>query len=417
VADSKSDRLFVRDGRRTYRRRYSRTEARWGVVVLVILAALGTWIAWKGRHPDPSLNAPGPETLAAGDTGPERTVLDGRAPTNSDGLARAAPTSSDGMTRAPSAGGGANRAPFPAGIALPGWTEGPVAHYDNTNLYVKIDGREDYYKSFGFNALHWVSLVTAADAAITVDIELFDMSRPANALGAYAGERAPEASPQLNSSGMWHRARNATFATVGKYYLRLLGADESDAVQAQVEQARKMIVAALPAAPLPWGYALFAGALKLDPGKVAFTPENAYSMGFARNVYAAPLGDGDLEGFVSIATDDAAATALAAQFVKGFLDYGEDAGTAHGAHWVHDRYVKTFGTAIPAGTWVVGVRGAATVARGTAGLAKIEHAVRGLDAATVARARAESAASPVEAAPPAPAAEPGGAEPGGEPQG
>lgn len=424
MADSKQDRLFVRDGRRTYRRRYSRTEVRWGAVVLLVLAALGTWIAWKGRHPDPSMQAPGPEALTAAEAGTPRTVLDGRAPSGAD---RVSPSASEGAGQADAGAGagapasdrtpaGAGRAPFPAGIASAGWVEGPVAHYDNTNLYVKIDGREDYYKSFGFQALHWVSLASQADPAVTVDIELFDMGGPANALGAYAGERAPEAAPQLDASGMWHRARNATFATVGNYYLRLLGADESDAVQSQVEHARKTIVAALPAAPLPWGYTLFAGILKLDPGKVSFTPENAYSLGFARNVYAAPLGDGDLEGFVTLAADPAAATALAAQFVKGFLDYGEDGGTSQGAHWVHDRYVKTFGTAIASGTWVVGVRGGATVARGKVGLARVENAVRGLDAATVQRARTEAAAA-TTAPKSAPAAEPSSAEPAGEPAG
>jgi hypothetical protein len=217
--------------------------------------------------------------------------------------------------------------------------------------------------------------------------------------------------PEIDASGMRHRARNATFATVGKYYLRLLGSDESDAVQAQVEHARRTIVAALPAAPLPWGYSLFAGSMKLDPGKVAFTAENAYSLGFARNVYAAPLGDGDLEAFVTIAPDAGAAQALAAQFVKGFLDYGDDAGTAHGAHWVRDRYVKTFGTAIASGTWVVGVRGAASIARGSAGLAQADRALRALDAATVGRARAEAAQNPAPAAEPVP----GSAEPGAEP--
>src|SRR5262245_42749192 len=55
----KDDRLFVRDGRRSYRRRFSRTEARWGIVVLAGLGAVLAWVLWKGAHPDPALFSSG----------------------------------------------------------------------------------------------------------------------------------------------------------------------------------------------------------------------------------------------------------------------------------------------------------------------------------------------------------------------
>jgi hypothetical protein len=128
----------------------------WGGVVLASLAGIGTWVAWRGAHPDPALFASGLEHLTV------------KTPPSSD------------------------RTPFPPDLAVPGWQEGPVAHYDSTNLYVKIDGREDYYKSFGFKALHCVSLSSGGDSALTVDVELFDLGTAANALGAYAGERPPE---------------------------------------------------------------------------------------------------------------------------------------------------------------------------------------------------------------------------------
>src|SRR5262249_61936292 len=113
-----------------------------------------------------------------------------------------------GTVAAPSS----DRAPFPSNLALGGWTEGQIAHYDSTNLYIKIDGREDYYKSFGFKRLHWVSL-GRADGTTTVDIELYDLGSAANALGAYAGERPADVAPTVDAKGMWHHARNASFAT------------------------------------------------------------------------------------------------------------------------------------------------------------------------------------------------------------
>ena len=60
------DRLFVRGGRRHYRREYSLTEVRIGLVVLLLLALLITWIAWRGAHPDPELFRTDTELLGGG---------------------------------------------------------------------------------------------------------------------------------------------------------------------------------------------------------------------------------------------------------------------------------------------------------------------------------------------------------------
>jgi hypothetical protein len=369
------DRLLVRDGRRSYRRSFSRTEARWGAVILVALLAIAAWVAWRGAHPDAELFAAAtdissPQKLPPVDSAP-RTVPSG-APK---------PASED-------------RAPFPADLASAGWHEaGRVSHFDSANLYVKIDGREGYYKSFGFRQLHWVALVAADDPATTVDIELFDLGSAANALGAYAGERSADAAPQVGTSGLWHRDRNAVFATIGPYYVRLVGSDESERVRAQLEHGRRALVAALPGEPLPWGYTLLAAGMGLDPGRIAFVGENAFSFGFARRVYTAPTGDGDLEVFAVATQDEAAARALAGRFTNSFLEYGEDAGTSGGHRWARDRYLHTVATAEACGSMVTGVRGAADAARGTTALEALKKAVRALPAEVAARARADAAAA------------------------
>jgi hypothetical protein len=404
----KDDRLFVRDGRRSYRRRYSRTEARWGMVVLAGLCAVLGWVLWKGAHPDPELFSAGlgteSDVVASDGTSPSAI---GRS-VGSEASGVGASGASAGAAGAASAAGNAlARAPFPSDLAAAGWREGAIAHYDHTNLYEKIDGREDYYKSFGFERLHWVSLSAEGTPESTVDIELFDQGTAANALGAYAGERPPEIVPQVEAGGMWHRARNAAFATSGRYYARIVGADESPAVLAQVEHARRALAAALPAEPLPWGYALFTGGMGIDPGRVAYVTENAFSLGFARRVYTARLDDADLEAFVVATPDDAAARALAERFIAGFLEYGTDGGKSGGVAWVRDRNVDTFATATASDTWVVGVRGAPNPTRGAAALGDVRKAVAKLPAAAVQRARQEAASS--EAPPPAP--EPASAAP------
>jgi hypothetical protein len=225
---SEEDRLFVRDGRRSYRKTFSMREFRYGLVVLVGLALVAAWVAWKGARPDPALFEI-PEEL-----------LEGEMPST-------------------------DRGPLPDRLAAPGWSEGPLSQFDSDNLYEKINGREDYYKTFGFERLYFISLVHDEEEATVVDIELFDLGQAANALGAYSGERPPEVTPEVGAGGMSHLAPNALFMTRGRYYLRAIGSEVTDVTQAQLTHLRQAFEAGVQGEPLPWAYALFVGELDLDP--------------------------------------------------------------------------------------------------------------------------------------------------------
>ena len=55
MTTSKEDRLFVKNGLRHYRRTYSLTEFRIGLLILVALACIAGWVAWRGPQADPEL--------------------------------------------------------------------------------------------------------------------------------------------------------------------------------------------------------------------------------------------------------------------------------------------------------------------------------------------------------------------------
>jgi hypothetical protein len=320
------DRLFVRDGWRHYRRTYSLAEVRWGLVVLGVLILIAAWVFWKGRHPDPTLFSDG-------------TAL----------LKSAAPPPAD-------------RGPLPKGLAGAGWREDRIAQFDAENLYVKIDGRADWFKSFGFRRLYGALLISEKDPATTIDIEMYDLGKAANALGAYGGERAPDVKPQITETGLFHIARNALYMARGPYYLRAIGSDESPAVTQMLQSLADGLNTGIKGEPLPWAYGFFVGGLGIDPGKISYFVENAFSFGFARDVWAArPRGkDDDLELFVAARASVAEARDLAGKLHKGFLGFGSLAGKQDGVPLVRDQFLNAFTAVTSSGRWVLGVRGAAT---------------------------------------------------------
>lgn len=409
MAAHSEDRLFNPNGRKHFRRTYSLIEVRYSLLALGVLAAIGAWVAWRGANPDPEILALESNLLAEGTAdAPERARRMGTGSGDGAGAGQGAAVAAGG------AGDTGDRGPVPAGLAAPGWRERGVTAFSRANLYEKINGRASYYEAFGVEALHFITLLHGEDEAVTVDIEMYDMGKLANALGAYAGERQPGATPELADGTIGHTARNATFLVRGRFYVRAIGADESETVQAQLAHLRTALAAGIDSEPLPWAYSLFVAA-GADPAKVAFLPENAFSFGFARNVYTAGLTDDGAELFVVASKDEAAAKALATQFAEGFLSYGKDAGRAGGIPWIEDMYLATLAGATTRGALVLGIRGAPDRAFAEKSLAGLLTAAETLPEGVRAEAAAEAARPPAAAGGghDEPGAEPGAAEPGG----
>lgn len=314
-------------------------EVRWGLAVGVALIAIAVWVAWKGQNPDPSLYAAVP--LAGGEQASEA----------------------------------GDRGAIPEGLAAPGWTEGQPSQFDAANLYVKINGRADYFFSYGFERLYFISLRnSAADDAASVEIEMYDLGSAANALGAFSGERK-EGSPEAVGAGLSHLSRNALFVARGSYYVRAIGSEESEAMTAQLTHIKDVLIRSLADAARPWAYELFSGQLELPAATISYAPVNAFSFDFASDVYSARLAD-DTQLLVAVVADAAAAAALAAAFRDGFAELGERSG-----EWAIDRYLGTFATAAANDRFVIGVRGAPDRDRGVSELSRLREGLAALPAA------------------------------------
>lgn len=367
------DRLLNDKPWRHYRRRYSTTEAKAGLVVAVGLGAIAGWVAWRGAHPDPELFAAAP---------PQAYRAPGAQSTRPEVL--------------------------PADLAPAGWKEGAARSFGPEDVYEKINGREGYYKAFGFQALHFVALTAEDDPTRSVDIEVYDQGTAENALGAFAGELPSDASPEWSGGGFVQYTSNALFMTRGRYYVRALGSDRSDAVRALLERLAARFADTLPAGELPPAYRAFAAAFGLGPGQVSFINENAFSIDGANGLWVGLLSDEETEVFVAFPRpgdgDDETnpAETRSARLRDGFGAYGEPFDGAEG--WFEDRYLSRVSTARARAGRVVGVRGADDVATGEALLERWTNALgelgpEGSPTPTAPPNRTEPPASPADPAP------------------
>lgn len=347
-----ADPIFNRHGRRHYRRTYSVTEVRLGAAILASLAAIAAWVVVRGQHPDPGLF--GDESLFKRDV--EKP---------------------------------ADRGPLPARLTLDDYREGPITHFGPDNLFEKIDGRADFFKSRGFERLTFVSL-QHADANRSVDLEVYDMGSDQNALGTYASERAPEAQPQRVPGAQFHVEPSAMFLARGRYYVRALSGSAAAPVPDLLAHLVTRLNATLPGSEAPWSEALFVGGLGLSADDIGFVTENAFSFGFARRVHTAALKDGETELFVVAGPDPQAAAALSARFIEGFSSYGE-VQTVKGQAFVADRYLKRVSTAASAGALTFGVVAAADRATAARWLEQLRAGIGQMPAETRALALSEGA--------------------------
>jgi len=273
-------------------------------------------------------------------------------------------------------------------VVSEGWrVTGPSEMFDETNLYNKINGREAFYKSFGFRKLHCLSLVAVENKNLTIDLELFDLGSVENAIGALAAEASnPESPPRIEGGGMVYTTRNGGFLSRGGFYARLVGSDEDPAIRKKIADLVPVLRAAFPAGELPWAFALFAGRLELPPGSLRYEKENVFSFGFATDFYLVKLPGDGAEIYVSRRDSAAAASALADQLVKGLGAYGKPVeippGAPEGARLLRHEYLGTVDAVATVEAYVLGVRLAKTTEVAVEWLGRLRN---GLSAPTVER--------------------------------
>jgi hypothetical protein len=368
---SDQERVFNTFRRKPYRPFYSLREFQTGVVIFLILGAVTLWVVWRGAHPDPDLFATHDNLL---------TAKGGQVPVYKRPLEQW--VEPGGAARTESLPTTSPVEPFPAAVLSDGWkAAGPVQSFDETNLYKKIDGRETFYKSYGFKKLDFLSLESTSNKDLTIDMELFDLGSIENALGALSAELSDPKTPvDLESSGLSYFTSNGAFVSQGRYYIRLVGSEDQDAIREKVRLLKEALTAHFPGEKLPWTYALFVGQLGTSPGQIRYQGEDAFSFSFAKDVYSATIpGSEQTELFITKQSTPQDAEKLTKQFAEGFGSYDKSVNAPAGHPEVvlfQNEMINTYDGVTRHENFVLGIRFAGSPEEAIRWMEKLKSALK-----------------------------------------
>ena len=145
------------------------------------------------------------------------------------------------------------RAPGAAGPKLPaalksGWKlQGKVVRYDQKTLFDRINGAAPAYIRAGFVASYGAEYVKKGyEDAVVVDV--YDMGTPLQGLGMYATERdASYTFIEIGNEG--YLASGSLNLWYGRFYIKMAGFEEGDAMDRGLKELATDLVVALPRAP------------------------------------------------------------------------------------------------------------------------------------------------------------------------
>ncbi|KAF0245148.1 MAG: hypothetical protein FD167_3567 [bacterium] len=317
-----------------------KTEKILGYIILILVIVIGGAVYRSGRHYNPNLFRLDPELLknakekegvqvAGGERrGNRNNSLDGEPTGQLEGAsyeAGSSPSNTPSSTNNANAGSKEGEQFIPAEIAGLAWKRKPeIEKFTTENLYDKVDGRENLYKSFEFQLLLAADYNFNTDPSRFIQVELYDMTSPKSALGVFSSERPshPNAAKIGNDA---YTETNGAFFWKGQYYVRVIGSDNEKSTEEAATKIAKTIAEKLPESkdtaaienPLPKENQV--------PNSFSIIPDSAFGQAFLRNVYSAryKIDNIELTGFLM--TNDSAdkAKSIVKQYQESMASFGK----------------------------------------------------------------------------------------------
>lgn len=201
--------------------------------------------------------------------------------------------------------------------------------YDKVTLSDKINGKAELYLAAGFVRLetHRFGMFQGGD--LWMERYVYDMGRHANAFAVFSAQRRPN-SESLALTKNAYRSANGLFFVHGRYYVEIIGASDSEALQKGMHDVARAFVQAHPVQSEELSEKDLLPTAHRVENSLALTAENVFGIDGLSRIYTAQYRRGEHEaiGFLSRRETPEQATRLASVFADFFMEYGGEERTS-----------------------------------------------------------------------------------------
>ncbi len=212
----------------------------------------------------------------------------------------------------------------------PDWSEArDVRTFTKDTLYEKINGRADIYFEYNFKLLTFAKYVNAKAPDDDIQVYLYDMAEPANALGIYKAELSEH--PVLAEVGReGYRSGPSVFFWKGPMYVSVM-AFEPALADICLTLARQLAETIEDSEKLHWSEVLFPKEDMTSEG-LQYKANNVFGLDFLNEVYLVEYSSNGSRAklFAHQAASESAAEQLLQSYVASFREYGEVLSEADG---------------------------------------------------------------------------------------
>jgi hypothetical protein len=211
------------------------------------------------------------------------------------------------------------------GLTPDGWQIfGAVKQFGKENVWEQINGRASFFLAYDMLRMTHVSFVNGSNESQFIDLSIYDMGTATHAFGVFSSERSPEA-PSIDLGRAGYRSDANYFIWKGRYYIRIISSDVSQAFQRTAMALARRVEGSLTDSGEPvWGLTALPAADRI-PQSVRYIKNNAMGLEFMRNTYTAEYrkGNSAVTAFVSRHNTTESAEATVARFAGYVKNFGE----------------------------------------------------------------------------------------------
>ncbi len=162
----------------------------------------------------------------------------------------------------------------------------PVKRFAPKNLWKQIDGRAEFFLSYGTVQMTFAVFADPSNPESFIDVSIYDMENPTNAFGVFSAERHKDIIPvPMGREG--YRAGGSLYIWKGAYYVRMIASDDNPQLQKISRELAEQLTASLHDSGEPvWGLDVLPEINRV-PGSEQYFRRDAMGLDFMQNTYTA----------------------------------------------------------------------------------------------------------------------------------